>query len=38
MSADAPARYEIVVKDRLSDRFGRAFPGVEVTAQPGRTV
>jgi hypothetical protein len=38
MNAEAPARYEIVVKDRLSDRFGQAFPGVEVTAQPGRTV
>jgi hypothetical protein len=38
MSAEAPARYEIVVKDRLSDRFGHAFPGVDITTEPGRTV
>jgi hypothetical protein len=38
MSAEAPARYEIVVKDRLSDRFGQAFPGLDITTEPGRTV
>ena len=38
MNAEAPARYEIVVKDRLSSRFDRAFPGVEIAPEPGRTV
>jgi hypothetical protein len=38
MNAEAPARYEIVVKGRLSSRFGHAFPGVEITPEPGRTV
>ena len=38
MSAEPSARYEIVVKDRLSDRFGQAFPGVDITTEPGRTV
>ena len=39
MNAEGPARYEIVVKDRLSSRFGQAFPGVQVAApEPGRTV
>ena len=28
-------RYEIVVKDRLSSRFGHAFPGVEIEPEPG---
>jgi hypothetical protein len=32
------ARYEIIVKDRLSDRFGHVFPGVEIEEGPGRTV
>jgi len=31
-------RYEIVVKDRLSERFDAAFPGVELEAGKGRTV
>lgn len=31
-------RYEIVVNHRLSSRFGRAFPGVEVEARAGQTV
>jgi hypothetical protein len=38
MNAEGPSRYEIVVKDRLSSRFGRAFPGVEIATEPGRTV
>jgi len=38
MSAEGPSRYEIVVKDRLSSRFGHAFPGVEIVTQPGRTI
>ena len=38
MNAEGPARYEIVVKDRLSSRFGRAFPGIEIAPEPGRTV
>jgi hypothetical protein len=33
-----PTRYEIVVKDRLSTRFGEAFPGVELETRPGQTV
>ena len=31
-------RYEIVVKDRLSERFDGAFPGVELEPTKGRTV
>ena len=31
-------RYEIVVKDRLSERFQGAFPGVELEPAKGRTV
>lgn len=38
MSVEGPSRYEIVVKDRLSSRFGQAFPEVEITPGPGRTV
>jgi hypothetical protein len=38
MSAEAAARYEIVVKDRLSDRFGQTFPDVDITTEPGRTI
>jgi hypothetical protein len=33
-----PTRYEIVVRDRLSARFNRVFPGLELTPQPGRTI
>jgi hypothetical protein len=32
-----PIRYEIVVKDRLSDRFGAAFPGLDLESRPGQT-
>ena len=38
MNVEGSSRYEIVVKDRLSSRFGHAFPGVEIEAEPGRTV
>jgi len=38
MSAEGSSRYEIIVKDRLSSRFGHAFPEMEITSQPGRTV
>jgi hypothetical protein len=38
MSAEGSSRYEIVVRDRLSSRFGQAFPDVEIAPQPGRTV
>jgi hypothetical protein len=38
MSAQSSSRYEIVVKDRLSSRFGQAFPGLEIVPGPGRTV
>ena len=31
-------RYEVVVKDRLSDRFAAAFDGFELVARPGETV
>jgi hypothetical protein len=31
-------RYEIVVRDRLSERFDDAFPGVELEPGNGRTV
>lgn len=37
-AARGPARYEIIVKDRLSSRFGRAFPALEMESRPGRTV
>jgi hypothetical protein len=33
-----PARYEIVVRDRLSSRFRVAFPGVRIEPRPGQTV
>jgi hypothetical protein len=33
-----PRRYRIVVKGRLSDRLGSAFPGVELERRPGETV
>jgi hypothetical protein len=33
-----PTRYEIVVKDRLSERFGIAFPGLSLESRPGQTV
>jgi len=32
------ARYEVVVKDRLSSRFGSVFPGIEIDTRPGQTV
>jgi hypothetical protein len=35
---EQPTRYEIVVKDRLSERFDGAFPGVELEPAKGRTV
>jgi hypothetical protein len=38
MGTGGSSRYEIVVKDRLSGRFGQAFPGVEMEARPGQTV
>ena len=38
MSVEGPSRYEIVVKDRLSSRFGQRVSGVEITTGPGRTV
>jgi hypothetical protein len=38
MGTGGSSRYEIVVKDRLSSRFGQAFPGVEMEARPGQTV
>jgi hypothetical protein len=38
MGTGGSSRYEIVVKDRLSSRFGHAFPGVEISSRPGRTV
>jgi hypothetical protein len=33
-----PTRYEIVVRDRLSSRFGAAFPGLDLESRPGETV
>jgi hypothetical protein len=33
-----PTRYEIVVRDRLSSRFGAVFPGLELESRPGQTV
>jgi hypothetical protein len=38
MGTGGSSRYEIVVKDRLSSRFGRAFPDVEIESRPGQTV
>lgn len=38
MGTEGSSRYEIVVKDRLSCRFGQAFPGVEMEARHGQTV
>ena len=38
MSPEGPLRYEIVVKGRLSNRFGRAIPDVAIAPEPGRTV
>jgi hypothetical protein len=37
-AAQRAARYEIVVKDRLSERFAHALSGVEIESRPGRTV
>jgi len=36
--ADENTRYEIVVKDRISERMGSAFPGLELETRPGQTV
>ena len=36
--APESARYEIIVKDRLSVRFSHAFPDVEIESRPGQTV
>jgi len=33
-----PTRYEIVAKDRLSERVARAFPGLKMESHAGRTV
>lgn len=33
-----PARYRIVVKGRLSERFASAFEGLEFEAKGGRTI
>ena len=32
-----PTRYEIVVEGELSDRYGRAFEGMDVRSCAGRT-
>ena len=39
-SADFPIRhrYRIVIRGRLSDRLGSAFPGVALDRRPGQTV
>ena len=37
-AASRPARYQIVVKDRLSDRFCNVFADVEIESRPGQTV
>jgi hypothetical protein len=33
-----PRRYEIVVRGRLSERFGAALPELELEPRPGQTV
>jgi hypothetical protein len=38
MKDEGPSRYEIVVKDRLSSRFGQAFPDMDIAPRPGQTV
>lgn len=38
MSVEGSSRYEIVVKGRLSSRFGQAIPDVVIAPEPGRTV
>jgi hypothetical protein len=37
-AAPRSARYEIIVKDRLSDRFGHALPDIEIESRSGQTV
>jgi hypothetical protein len=38
-SADSPIRrYRIVIRGRLSDRLGAAFPEMALDRRPGRTV
>jgi hypothetical protein len=37
-TAAHPRRYEIVVRGRLSERFGAALPGLELEPKPGETV
>ena len=38
MTGEGSSRYEIVVKGRLSSRFGHAIPDVAIAPEPGRTV